>query len=74
MNVRHAENRMNHLLPRVLAVGCVAAPLAGGLFTSFALELLVCPAIYAIWKWQFGMKRGSVDVTQLEVPVVRGHG
>jgi Cu(I)/Ag(I) efflux system membrane protein CusA/SilA len=28
----------------------VAAPMVGGLFTSFALELLVYPAIYAIWK------------------------
>ena len=28
----------------------IAAPMIGGLFTSFALELLVYPAIYAIWK------------------------
>ena len=39
----------------------VAAPLVGGLFTSFALELLVYPAIYAGWKWRFVMKRGTVD-------------
>lgn len=51
----------------------VAAPLAGGLFTSFALELLVYPAIYAIWKWNFVMKRGTVDVAQLEIPQTRGH-
>jgi len=28
----------------------VAAPVVGGLFTSFALELLVYPAIYLLWK------------------------
>ncbi len=28
----------------------VAAPMVGGLFSSFLLELLVYPAVYAIWK------------------------
>ena len=28
----------------------IAAPMVGGIFTSFALELLVYPAIYEIWK------------------------
>src|SRR2546428_4911255 len=28
----------------------IAAPLIGGIFTSFAMELLVYPAIYAIWR------------------------
>jgi Cu(I)/Ag(I) efflux system membrane protein CusA/SilA len=28
----------------------VAAPMVGGLFTSFALELLVYPAIYLLWR------------------------
>jgi Cu(I)/Ag(I) efflux system membrane protein CusA/SilA len=28
----------------------IAAPMAGGLVTSFALELLVYPALFAIWK------------------------
>ena len=36
----------------------VAAPMVGGLSTSFLLELLVYPAIYFIWKWRFEMKRG----------------
>ncbi len=35
----------------------IAAPMVGGLFSSFALELLVYPAVYAIWKWNFEMKR-----------------
>jgi Cu(I)/Ag(I) efflux system membrane protein CusA/SilA len=29
----------------------VAAPMVGGLFTSFIMELLVYPAIYFLWKW-----------------------
>ncbi len=37
----------------------IAAPMVGGLFTSFILELLVYPAVYAVWKWRFEMKEGS---------------
>ena len=35
----------------------IAAPMIGGIFTSFILELAVYPAIYAIWKWHFDVKR-----------------
>ncbi len=28
----------------------IAAPMIGGIFTSFILELVVYPAIYEIWK------------------------
>jgi Cu(I)/Ag(I) efflux system membrane protein CusA/SilA len=28
----------------------IAAPMVGGIVTSFILELLVYPAIYAVWK------------------------
>jgi len=35
----------------------IAAPLVGGIFTSFLLELLVYPAIYQIWKWNFEMRK-----------------
>lgn len=52
----------------------VAAPMIGGLFTSFILELLVYPPIYALWKWRFEMKHGSVDVSQLPIPEIHGHG
>jgi len=38
----------------------IAAPMVGGLFTSFILELLVYPAVYATWKWRFEMKSGAV--------------
>jgi Cu(I)/Ag(I) efflux system membrane protein CusA/SilA len=35
----------------------IAAPMIGGIFTSFALELVVYPAVYEIWKWHFGLKQ-----------------
>jgi Cu(I)/Ag(I) efflux system membrane protein CusA/SilA len=34
----------------------VAAPMVGGLFTSFLMELLVYPAIYLLWKWNKEVK------------------
>ncbi len=34
----------------------IAAPMIGGIFTSFIMELLVYPAIYAIWKWGWEVK------------------
>jgi Cu(I)/Ag(I) efflux system membrane protein CusA/SilA len=46
----------------------VVAPMIGGLFTSFILELLVYPPIYEIWKWNFEMKRGAVDPAGLPGP------
>ena len=35
----------------------IAAPVIGGILTSFLLELVVYPPIYEIWKWNFEMKR-----------------
>ena len=35
----------------------IAAPLIGGIFTSFLLELIVYPVIYEIWKWHGSVKR-----------------
>ncbi len=35
----------------------IAAPMIGGIFTSFLLELLVYPVIYETWKWHFEVKR-----------------
>jgi Cu(I)/Ag(I) efflux system membrane protein CusA/SilA len=56
------------LLPIMWSVGTgadmmkrVAAPMVGGLLTSFVLELLVYPVIYAVWKWRFEMKQGTAD-------------
>ena len=34
----------------------IAAPMVGGIVTSFLLELVVYPAIYAVWKWNFELK------------------
>jgi Cu(I)/Ag(I) efflux system membrane protein CusA/SilA len=34
----------------------IAAPMIGGIFTSFLLELVVYPAIYEVWKWHFEVK------------------
>ncbi len=35
----------------------IAAPMIGGIFTSFLLELLVYPVLFEIWKWNFEVKR-----------------
>ncbi|HOW59189.1 MAG TPA: efflux RND transporter permease subunit [Candidatus Omnitrophota bacterium] len=54
------------LLPIMWATGAgsdamkrIAAPMIGGLVTSFILELLIYPVIYFIWKWRFEMKQGK---------------
>jgi Cu(I)/Ag(I) efflux system membrane protein CusA/SilA len=38
----------------------IAAPMIGGIFTSFLLELLVYPSIYQIWKWNSEVKKKLV--------------
>jgi len=38
----------------------IAAPMIGGLFTSFVLELVVYPAIYEIWRIMWATGTGSV--------------
>jgi Cu(I)/Ag(I) efflux system membrane protein CusA/SilA len=37
----------------------IAAPMLGGIVASFAMELLVYPAIFALWKWHFEMRQSS---------------
>jgi Cu(I)/Ag(I) efflux system membrane protein CusA/SilA len=51
------------LLPIMWSVGTgadvmkrIAAPMIGGIFTSFIMELIVYPVIYEIWKWNFALK------------------
>jgi copper/silver efflux system protein len=51
----------------------IAAPMVGGLATSFILELLVYPVIYAIWRWRYDMKHGTV-VPQYHDVVAGGRG
>ena len=48
------------LLPIMWSVGTgadvmkrIAAPMVGGILTSFLMELIVYPPIFAIWKWNF---------------------
>ncbi|MBI4054507.1 MAG: efflux RND transporter permease subunit [Elusimicrobia bacterium] len=41
----------------------IAAPMIGGLFTSFIMELLVYPPIFFLWKWHYEMRKGTVDVS-----------
>jgi Cu(I)/Ag(I) efflux system membrane protein CusA/SilA len=52
------------LVPIMWSVGAgadvmrrIAAPMIGGIFTSFILELVVYPAIYEVWKWHFELKK-----------------
>jgi Cu(I)/Ag(I) efflux system membrane protein CusA/SilA len=41
----------------------IAAPMVGGIFTSFALELMVYPVIYEIWKWNSEVKPALKEQT-----------
>ena len=54
------------LIPIMWSVGTgadvmkrIAAPMVGGILTSFVLELVVYPAIYEVWKWHSYVKRQS---------------
>jgi Cu(I)/Ag(I) efflux system membrane protein CusA/SilA len=37
----------------------IAAPMIGGVFSSFMLELLVYPVLYITWKWRYELKGGK---------------
>jgi Cu(I)/Ag(I) efflux system membrane protein CusA/SilA len=39
----------------------IAAPMIGGLFTSFLMELLVYPAIYYRWKWRAEVRHAEAE-------------
>ncbi len=52
------------LIPVMWAMGTgadmmkrIAAPMIGGIVTSFFLELLIYPPIYEAWKWHYEVKR-----------------
>jgi Cu(I)/Ag(I) efflux system membrane protein CusA/SilA len=38
----------------------IAAPLIGGIFTSFLLELAVYPALYQVWKWYSEVRKAEM--------------
>ena len=42
----------------------IAAPMVGGIFTSFILELLVYPAIYEVWRWNTVVKKLPTLLTE----------
>jgi len=44
----------------------IAAPLIGGIFTSFVLELIVYPVVYEIWKWNFELRPARVSENEVE--------
>jgi len=54
----------------------IGAPLIGGVFTSFLLELLVYPVLYELWRWHFEMKNEAAAerdaLAAAEVPALRG--
>jgi Cu(I)/Ag(I) efflux system membrane protein CusA/SilA len=35
----------------------IAAPMIGGIFTSFIMELAIYPAIYEVWRWHFHVRK-----------------
>jgi Cu(I)/Ag(I) efflux system membrane protein CusA/SilA len=71
------------LLPIMWSVGSggdvmkrIAAPMIGGIITSFLMELIIYPPVFAIWKWNFEVKpklkqQGPkpVEPTNLQEPV-----
>lgn len=61
------------LLPIMWSVGAggdvmkrIAAPMIGGILTSFLMELVIYPPIFAIWKWNFEVKPTLKKPKQLQ--------
>lgn len=40
----------------------IAAPMVGGVLSSFALELLIYPVIFTIWKWRSEVRHAAASV------------
>jgi len=58
------------LVPIMFSIGTgsdvmkrIVAPLIGGIFTSFLLELLLYPIIYETWKWHVEVKKNRKSVS-----------
>jgi Cu(I)/Ag(I) efflux system membrane protein CusA/SilA len=45
----------------------IAAPMIGGIFTSFIMELVVYPAIYEVWRWYFHVRKEATPGMQGEL-------
>jgi copper/silver efflux system protein len=63
------------LMPIMWSVGTgadlmkrVAAPMVGGLVTSFLLELLVYPPLYLLWRWHTEVKRAAARSVEVGSP------
>jgi Cu(I)/Ag(I) efflux system membrane protein CusA/SilA len=41
----------------------IAAPMVGGVITSFILELLIYPVIFTVWKWHAEVKPALAKAT-----------
>jgi copper/silver efflux system protein len=54
----------------------IAAPMIGGIFTSFLLELAVYPAIYELWKWRSEVRHiaPGADASARTVEALLLHG
>jgi Cu(I)/Ag(I) efflux system membrane protein CusA/SilA len=51
----------------------IAAPLIGGIFTSFLLELVVYPVIYEIWKWNTELQPRTDSASPMAAEGEAGH-
>src|SRR6266571_4161923 len=69
------------LLPIMWSVGAggdvmkrIAAPMIGGILTSFLMELIIYPPVFAIWKWNYEVKPAlkKENATQLQPLLVDG--
>jgi Cu/Ag efflux pump CusA len=49
----------------------IAAPMIGGIFTSFVLELLVYPGLYQVWKWHFDLKVHTSEATTVRIEALQ---
>jgi Cu(I)/Ag(I) efflux system membrane protein CusA/SilA len=52
----------------------IAAPMAGGILTSFLMELVVYPAVYEIWKWHFELRPSRRKLPAYLVVPMEGTG
>ena len=48
----------------------IAAPIIFGLGTSFAMELVVYPAIFLLWKWHTDLSKGTTVPTIQSIDVM----
>jgi copper/silver efflux system protein len=69
------------LLPIMWSIGTgadvmkrIAAPLIGGIFTSFLLELIIYPVIFEMWKWHGELKKQATSPNISDTPQLQNDG